>query len=166
MRAAWCPFTSRMPAHISHRVSPPCRGFRSCIRVSPWVPLLGAALVGAGLPLWAIFTRRALETTRALSDTLIGSRTFAVDQLSSSVEWVTGLSVIIMACIVGLALVLSLLRTHHEAARLPSAKCGTWGHTPSQPRAWVPWPQIRETGLSMPRFGRTRSSLAVLPPAA
>ena len=37
----------------------------------------------------AIYTRRALDASKALSDTLLGVRTFAVDQMSSNVNWVS-----------------------------------------------------------------------------
>ncbi|GBF88687.1 hypothetical protein Rsub_01586 [Raphidocelis subcapitata] len=104
-----------------------CRNFGVCIRVSPWVPLIGAFMIGTGLPVWAIFTRKALDSTRLFSDTLLGTRTYTVDQLSSSVNWVTGLSVIIMSSIVGMCMLLSLLRTYQETARLPKTRCGAPG---------------------------------------
>lgn len=88
----------------------------------------------------AIFTRRALDSTRLFSDTLLGTRTYAVDQLSSSVSWVTGLSVIIMSSIVGLCMLLSLLRTYQETARLPSTKCGA--HPPRSGRAPAGFPAL------------------------
>jgi hypothetical protein len=74
----------------------------------------------------AIYTRRALDSTRVFADTLFGARTFSVDQLASSVNWVTGLAVIVISCIVGLCLLLSLLRSYQETARLPTTKCSEW----------------------------------------
>lgn len=76
----------------------------------------------------AIYTRRALGTTQAFADTAFGGRTYAVDQLSSSIGWVTMLAVIVVASLVGLCLFLSMLRTYQEAARLPHTKCcERWG---------------------------------------
>lgn len=71
----------------------------------------------------AIFTRKALDSTALFSDTLLGARTFAVDQLASSVGWVTGVSVIAVSGIVGVCALLSLLRTYQETAQLPATRC-------------------------------------------
>ncbi|KIZ04414.1 hypothetical protein MNEG_3539 [Monoraphidium neglectum] len=99
----------------------------TCVRISPWVPLVCSIMCTVGLPVWAIYTRRALDSTRVFADTLFGARTFSVDQLASSVNWVTGLAVIVISCIVGLCLLLSLLRSYQETARLPTTKCSSPG---------------------------------------
>ncbi|KAI8471863.1 MAG: hypothetical protein J3K34DRAFT_415960 [Monoraphidium minutum] len=104
-----------------------CRLAGSCIRVSPWVPLIGSIMITVGLPVWAIYTRRALDTSRFLSDTLFEGRTFAMDQLITSVTSVTGLAVIVISAVVGLCLLLSLARSFQETARLPTTKCSSPG---------------------------------------
>lgn len=73
-----------------------------------------------------MFTRRALDTSKLLADSLFGGRVPAVDMLATSVQWATGLGVIIVSSVAGLCLLVSMLRTYQEAARLPNAKCGEW----------------------------------------
>ena len=71
-----------------------------------------------------MYTRRALASTVALSDGLLGARTFAIDQLASNTHFVTQIVVIVMASVTGLSLLLSLLRTYQEAAAHPATRMG------------------------------------------
>ncbi|GBF93530.1 hypothetical protein Rsub_06250 [Raphidocelis subcapitata] len=104
-----------------------CRRFGVCASVSPLVPLACTLLVATGLPIWAIFTRRALASTRSAAAVVFGGPTPPIDYLALSVDWITQLGVIIVASVVGLLLVVSLLRTFQEAAQLPTTRCGTPG---------------------------------------
>lgn len=74
-----------------------------------------------------MYTRRALWSTQFLGDNLFGARVPGVEHLTTSVQWVTGLGVIVGASVTGLSLLVSLLRTYQEAARLPVTKCGAPG---------------------------------------
>lgn len=75
----------------------------------------------------AVYTRRALASTQLLGDSLFGARVVGVEQLTTNAQWVTGLGVIIVSAIAGLSLLVSLLRTYQDAARLPAAKCAAPG---------------------------------------
>jgi hypothetical protein len=111
-----------------HRPPPVCRRrLRICARVAPWVPLLATLMIATGLPVWAVYTRRALDTTRAVGDALFGARTIGVDQLIINTQWTTGLAVIIVSSVVGCCALLSLLRTYQEAAAHPGTACGPPG---------------------------------------
>jgi hypothetical protein len=97
------------------------------MRVSPWIPLLATVMMGTGLPVWAVYTRRALASTARVGDALFSARTAGVDQLLINTQWAVGLGVIIIASIVGCSLLLSLLRTYQEAAAHPSTGCAAPG---------------------------------------
>jgi uncharacterized membrane protein len=93
--------------------------------VSPWITTLSCIMVALGLAVWYLYTKKALVYTQSVAAQLFADqRIYMVDQLSSIVGWTTLIGVIVVSCMLGLTMFVSLLRTYQLSARLPSTSCG------------------------------------------
>lgn len=52
---------------------------------------------------------------------------YIVQQLSNVVGWTTLIGVIVVSCLLGVTMLVSLLRTYQFTARLPQTSCGEQG---------------------------------------
>lgn len=63
--------------------------------------------------------------TESVSSQLFDQQIFLVQQLSNVVGWTTLIGLIVVSCLLGVTMLVSLLRTYQFSARMPQTTCGT-----------------------------------------
>eukprot|EP00879_Flechtneria_rotunda_P017480 GHRR01018327.1.p1 GENE.GHRR01018327.1~~GHRR01018327.1.p1 ORF type:complete len:397 (+),score=97.48 GHRR01018327.1:325-1515(+) len=98
-----------------------------CVRAAPWVSALCCIMTAVGLAVWYIFAKRALALTQGLASQVFSTPLKIVQELTNVVGWVTLLMVIIVSCLLGITMFVSLMRTYQRSAQLPTTNCGSPG---------------------------------------
>jgi hypothetical protein len=71
-----------------------------------------------------LYTKKALVYTQSVSGQLFGDQPiFLVAQLATVVGWTTLIGLIVVSCLLGLTMLVSLQRAYQLSARLPSTSC-------------------------------------------
>lgn len=103
------------------------RRARVCSKVSPWVSACSCIMVAVGLAVWYLYTKKALVYTESIASQLFEQPIYIVQQLSIAVGWTTLIGVIVVSCLLGVTMFVSLLRTYQLSARLPITTCAAPG---------------------------------------
>ncbi|KAF6257026.1 hypothetical protein COO60DRAFT_1702059 [Scenedesmus sp. NREL 46B-D3] len=98
-----------------------------CIKVAPWVSAISCIMVGVGLGVWYVYTKRCLGLTQEITEQLFEQPLALVQLLDLVLGWTTLLMVIVVSCLLGITVFVSLLRTYQHSAVLPSASCASPG---------------------------------------
>lgn len=98
-----------------------------CIKVAPWVSAISCIMVGVGLGVWYVYTKRCLGLTQEITQQLFKQPLALVQLLGDVLGWTTLLMVIVVSCLLGITVFVSLMRTYQYSARLPSTSCGAPG---------------------------------------
>eukprot|EP00882_Tetradesmus_deserticola_P017168 GHRQ01018376.1.p2 GENE.GHRQ01018376.1~~GHRQ01018376.1.p2 ORF type:complete len:101 (-),score=24.52 GHRQ01018376.1:395-697(-) len=80
-----------------------------------------------------VYTKRCLGLTQGITEQLFRQPLALVQLLSLTLGWTTLLMVIVVSCLLGITLFVSLLRTYQHSAVLPSTRCGEPQHMHTMP---------------------------------
>lgn len=71
-----------------------------------------------------LYTKKALSYTESVTNELFDQPIYIVQQLSNIVGWTTLIGLIVISCLLGVTMLVSLMRTYQSSARLPHTSCG------------------------------------------